>query len=112
MAMTSPIQLTEHALMRTRQRLGLNPRQTERRALEVYARGRRVDEQPAPIRRFLESEVRRHPGTTIRVTGREVWVFGGNPRNVVLVTVWLLTKALYLAGQRARLDAVLNRAAS
>ncbi len=71
-----------------------------------------MEEQPELIRRFLESEIRRHPGTTIRVYGREVWVFSGNPRNVVLITVWLLTKALYLAGQRARLDAVLNRAAS
>lgn len=80
-------QLTQHACDRGRERFRLKPASVQRMAEMALEKGIRATDTAGDLKRYLETKRMTHPGTSLRIYGEVVFVFGVRD---VLVTFWAL----------------------
>jgi hypothetical protein len=78
--------LTDHALSRARERVGLNRVAAERMALRAHTCGLHRAETHGQLRDWLETKVGLHGHPDMRIYGEHVWVFGANR---VITILWI-----------------------
>ena len=85
--MSQRTQLTQHACERGRERFRLKPASVQRMAALALEKGIRTDDTAGELHRYLFGKRAAHPGTSLRIYGEIVFVFGVRD---VLVTFWPL----------------------
>lgn len=95
--MTPTVHVTAHAIARAGERFRLSPDATRQKAAHLWRYGLTEKDATGARALALRSQLRHHPGSTCRWSGRQVWWFLNSPAGPVVVTVSYLSLRVWLA---------------
>ncbi|MBN8668750.1 MAG: hypothetical protein J0M30_14730 [Chitinophagales bacterium] len=79
------IEISDHAFIRTKERLGMDKRAARRIALKAYVAGKKHGACKGRLKSYLDQVYREYENcNNMRIWGEAIWLFAGN----VLVTVY------------------------